>query len=873
MRSTLNNRRLNSDVRTRHAVSGPARRSEVIGGSTDTVCRVPTGFDGNLFIINQIYINPSGECGATAVRRRSQKSSIMGKKFTSLILLLMAFLLAPPEAWAGTVTATFTDKNLNSSEDEITWTATPAFNSFESSGSARGPQSAKAAEAITISSGSITNATAITKVEVWCYHNGSASMTATVGGSPIGSSITLTKGTSPTLPYEFSGNVTGSSVTLNVTRSSSCTFWLKKVVITYTTSGGGGGGGDDPSGPANPTGLTLTPGNGQIAASWTAPTSGTTPTGYEVSISPSVNGYPKTVNTTSETITGLTNGTTYTVTVKSTDGTNQSAGVSKSATPAAVTTYELVTNASQLSAGDEVIIVNAAGTYGLRFQSGNYQTSSSVTVSGTTATPANDVTVLTLGGSSGAWTLKNGDYYLNGNTGSSSSNLTSTNTSSDGWSISIDSSDNHATMIYSTGSRAIGFNASASNRFAQYQTTNATYYVKLYKKAGAPKTPLTAPTVALATNGYNTATLDISPATDEASLIGDYTVTVTPSTGVTSSVSGTTISLTGLTGNTTYEVSVVANPTTAASATYSASPASTAVSFKTLPGAPTGLTGGSATSEGFTASWTAPAGGASSYTVEVYKSSDTSTAVATQTDATSPLTITGLESNTAYKFKVTATNASGSTASELSGEISTAAGNLYILGNVNGAAGFAPNEGVLMDYDSGMYSKTVYFTGTDNYFAFTTKLASQGGDNGWAEINGAGKYRRGAKSPNWVPFYITASDPGNDMGGTDTHGTYNWLSDQSNHNNGEWSYNLPRGLYLIEEEDFKMYVTPLPLTTTVSIPTATLKPKQLVAEWTAQANATKYVVSISPTPEGWTDQEVTATSYEFTDLTPLRPTP
>ena len=712
-------------------------------------------------------------------------------------------------------------------------------------------------------------------------------MTAKVGGSSIGSSITLTKGTSPTLPYEFSGNVTGSSVTLNVTRSSSCTFWLKKVVITYTTSGGGGG--DDPEQLSAPTGLAASnETTSSIDLSWNAVSNASS---YTVSYTPT-GGTEQTVTSltgTSTTLSNLTAGTTYSIKIKAVgDGSSYSDSGYSTAITASTTSsgggggseyfdgtnstdFILVNNASLLQAGDEVIVVNKAGEYAMQLRTTANQVDVAASVSNNIATSAT-ATVLTLGGSSSGWSLSgdiNGDtYYLH--TTSDATGGLSTKTSADtGWSISISSDESdsdYAAITYSNNTRSIGYNsgAGAGSRFRLYAASNSQYRVKLYARRPVSKDPLGTPDNVAIAAPSTVGSLSLSWGT--VTNATGYTISYTAAGGSEQTTTSATNSatLTGLTGNTSYTVKVKA---TDSSDTYSDSEWSSSATELTLPGAPTGLTGGSATSEGFTASWTAPAGGAASYTVEVYKSSDTSTAVATQTDATSPLTITGLESNTAYKFKVTATNASGSTASELSGEISTAAGNLYILGNVNGAAGFAPNEGVLMDYDSGMYSKTVYFTGTDNYFAFTTKLASQGGDAGWSEINGASRYRRGAKSADWAPFLITASDPGNDMGGTDSHGTYNWLSDQSNHNNGEWSYNIARGLYLIEQQDFKMYVTPLPLTTTVTIPAATLKAKKLTAEWTAQANATKYLVSISPAPTGWSDQEVTATSYEFTDLT------
>ncbi len=74
---------------------------------------------------------------------------------------------------------------------------------------------------------------------------------------------------------------------------------------------------------------------------------------------------------------------------------------------------------------------------------------------------------------------------------------------------------------------------------------------------------------------------------------------------------------------------------------------------------------------------------------------------------------------------------------------------VYILGNINGNE-FAPNVGMPMfTTDGKTYTAVVTVTNSGNgygYFSFTRKLATQGGQAGWDEINNTNNYRFGANS-------------------------------------------------------------------------------------------------------------------------------
>jgi hypothetical protein len=109
--------------------------------------------------------------------------------------------------------------------------------------------------------------------------------------------------------------------------------------------------------PGAPTGLTATPGKGQIGLSWgAAPTNGSRITGYTIT-----GGGGKTVTGTSTTMTGLTTGRTYTFTVKANgtdpNGSGRTAtgpGVSKSATAMAPPTVN-ITSAHSSTNGPLVV--------------------------------------------------------------------------------------------------------------------------------------------------------------------------------------------------------------------------------------------------------------------------------------------------------------------------------------------------------------------------------------------------------------------------------------------------------------------------------------------------------------------------------------
>ena len=176
----------------------------------------------------------------------------------------------------------------------------------------------------------------------------------------------------------------------------------------------------------------------------------------------------------------------------------------------------------------------------------------------------------------------------------------------------------------------------------------------------------TAPT-ALATGTVTNTSVALSwsaPANTNNNPATSYLVEYKPTSGsVWSSLTSfsTTATVTGLTGLTSYDFRVSSVNTIG---TSSSSSVVTATTLGAVPAAPTGLSANSITATSVTLNWTAPTntGGSpiTSYRVE-YKRSN----VATYTVATassSPYVLTGLTAASAYNFRVSATNVTGTSA-------------------------------------------------------------------------------------------------------------------------------------------------------------------------------------------------------------------
>ena len=523
---------------------------------------------------------------------------------------------------------------------------------------------------------------------------------ASTGGSAI---------TSYTVEYTPSG---GSAQTVS-TASSSSSYNLDgltngtsySVRVRAVNAVGAGSYGTSASGtpglvPGAPTSLAGTIGSTSVALSWTAPADngGSAITNYTVEYTPS-GGSAATVTATSSpyTLTGLTNGTTYSIRVAANNAIGRGAYTSAiSRVPAttpgtptglaatggsasgrlalswtapastggsAITSYtveytpsggsaQTVSTASSSSSYNLDGLTNGT-SYSVRVRAvnavgaGSYGTSASGTPGLVPGAPTS------LAGTIGSTSVALSWTAPADNGGSAITNYTVEYTPSGGSAATVTATSSPYTLTGLTNGTTYSIRVAANNAIGRGAYTSAISRV--------PATTPGTPTGLAATGGNASGRLDLSwtaPSTG-GSAITSYTVEYTPAGGsaqtVSTGTSETSYNLGGLTNGTSYSVRVQAVNAIGAgsySGTASGVPA-------TVPEAPTSLAG-TAGNASATLSWTAPAdnGGSAitSYTVE-YTPSGGSASTATATS--SPYTLTGLTNGTTYSIRVAANNSIG----------------------------------------------------------------------------------------------------------------------------------------------------------------------------------------------------------------------
>ena len=165
-------------------------------------------------------------------------------------------------------------------------------------------------------------------------------------------------------------------------------------------------------------------------------------------------------------------------------------------TPSGTGDFVLVTDASDLDAGDEILIVDLDGTVTMGEQSSNNRKATAVTVANDCIAGEDlpeDACVITLSGQSGAWNLVVDGGYLANRTGNSNRLLTvETVTANATWTISI-ADDGNATIAASDGDRnVIRYNNSSGNSlFSCYAASSNQQAVAIYRRMSEPAAPVT----------------------------------------------------------------------------------------------------------------------------------------------------------------------------------------------------------------------------------------------------------------------------------------------------------------------------------------------------------------------------------------------
>jgi len=525
------------------------------------------------------------------------------------------------------------------------------------------------------------------------------------GSTPVGAPTTIraTPGNgTATLTWSppsgvASSAITGYTVTSSpsgftcTTTTTSCAFSGLANGTRYTfavkteTSGGEGQEGDCSVTPASvpgaPTNLVATGGNAQATLSWSAPISngGAAITSYTVTSSPA--GASCSTATLTCHFTGLTNGTTYTLSVTARNSVGTGPAATTTVTPA--TTPGAPTNVTAnggnatatvlwsppISTGGSVItgytvtsspagftctVTTTSCTFS-GLTNGTLYTFSVVATNAVGDGPAGSASVTPA-------TLPTAPTAVSALGGNATATLTWSAPTSDGGAAltgytvsSVPSGHSCTTLPTTTSCTFSGLTNGTSYTFS----VAAINRVGTGPAASDTTTPATvpgAPTFVTANAGNQTATVLWSPPLSNGGAdITGYVVTSSPS-GLTCAVTSTSCTFPGLANGTTYTFTVTATNRvgTGAGASVSVTPA-------TVPDAPTNVTATSNNDATSTITWSAPLtnGGApvGSYTVSVSPSVPVPPACLATTALT--CTITGLTNGTTYSFTVTAANRIG----------------------------------------------------------------------------------------------------------------------------------------------------------------------------------------------------------------------
>jgi hypothetical protein len=451
-----------------------------------------------------------------------------------------------------------------------------------------------------------------------------------------------------------------------------------------------------PTVPGAPVIVSATPGNAQASVTFTAPGNGNSAiTGYTVTPSPA-GGTDSNAGSTSLThiITGLTNGTAYTFTVKATNAIGTGAASAPSASVIPVTTPGAPTGAVAVRGNTQATVsfvapVNTGGTPVTGYTV--FSNPSGGTDSNIGSTSLSHVVTGLTNGTSYTFSVRAANAVGTGSASiASAAVIPATTPDAPAAPVAV-KGDSQATVSFSapasTGGSAItgytvvsipagGTDTGAGSLSLSHTVTgltNGTSYTFTVAATNAvgssapsaasaaviPAGAPSAPTLVSAVRGNAQATVSFTaPTNNGGSAISGYTVVSSPAGGIDSNSGTLSLShlVTGLTNGTAYTFTVVATNAAGPGAASAPSAAVTPATVPDAPATPTAVRGNAQA----VVSFSAAANGGSPVTGYTVTSSPAGGIDGAAGTTALSHTITGLTNGTAYTFTVVAANAIGS---------------------------------------------------------------------------------------------------------------------------------------------------------------------------------------------------------------------
>lgn len=416
----------------------------------------------------------------------------MRKTITFFTMLILSIGVG----WADTSTLTFTKAcgGSGTADDGVVWTVTSdaAESTYDGTKGIHYGTGSAAVSYLTLTTSGIGGTITQVKVNASGASGTSAKLNVTVGGAAFGSQQSLS---ATATDYTFTGSASGQiAVTVSQT-SAKRALYVKSIEVTYTSTVAPPTFSGVENNATSNTNVTLT-----MATATTGASIHYTKRAVDdqtVSTSDLTSNY-------SSPITYSEDGN-YVIYAAAYKGGQWSAissihfTIDKQSAPTPSGDYELVTDASKLTAGDLIIITSSKANgdaYAMGPQNGKYRSVSAISVDRNTTSPGDDTQILTLKGESDAWQFETENGYLYAS--SSTSNDIATGTLSDAGNnanatIALNADTHEATIVFQGSNTRnqlrYNYNGGSNIRFSCYNSNSTLPLVYIFRKKTEP--PLT----------------------------------------------------------------------------------------------------------------------------------------------------------------------------------------------------------------------------------------------------------------------------------------------------------------------------------------------------------------------------------------------